>query len=758
MLNEMQRQLQGQMPARMRLQPPQNLQRMTGSGEIWIDSQGLPRRQVMDLHMPEVDARYDAQTHLVIDFFRFGATSLVPDVVPGPDGGWQLQPLAPAAPRDAAITAPGLHLAAVWAGVRPVVLSPTWLLLFFALLLVVGFVRFYQRSPHRAYGFLAATMIAAMVSGPLLQVLEIVRFQEHMAHAASAEPVVNALGLTLDPASAKSEKPAISVEAEQAMARLLHGQAAPVDEQDTDPLFVACGVGSNTADSDDDGLSDFVENCYGTNYLLADTDFDGVPDGVETTGFEHNGRHWYGNALNGDTNGDGLSDAAAWSQPTGTAPAVDVDGDGIPNLWDGDSDGDGVPNGQDLAPFAVTPSKPAMTLNIADDGFDGYRTIELQIQPQNPAHLRYTLTTLDWPYDEQGQMRDLDGSSQDVRLVPYLTIEPNVAPSPDLREHYGVIYFEKTIDVNNSFFLGVSGNTYTQRTMMVPLVPQGTSAITNFYGKIPYQPGSGSIDWTNARLVWLVAGEVDTAFDCGRAEPCIRTESKVLHEYYEPFRLSGLRINKSGQHEMVLFGTPNSPTEDKSLLNLMYGMEGTFLEAEQMAGQAAGRTALGEIVNRFEQPSTPIELKWGVTELSHGPPGPYPCRSALCEWHGRHPQLPGQSFPGQQHALHRLWRQSVRLRVGGVCPGELAGQPGSGPYPGDRQQPAARRRAWRVLSQRRLCCLLGAAGIQPGRQRDPSAAIPGSQQCPRQPERCAAGVSAACACRCTITPAAPGTL
>ncbi|WP_343409798.1 hypothetical protein, partial [Candidatus Amarolinea dominans] len=77
--------------------------------------------------------------------------------------------------------------------------------------------------------------------------------------------------------------------------------------------------------------------------------------------------------------------------------------------------------------------------------------------------------------------------------------------------------------------------------MMVPLVPQGTSAITNFYGKIPYQPGSGSIDWTNARLVWLVAGEVDTAFDCGRAEPCIRTESKVLHEYYEPFRLSGLR-------------------------------------------------------------------------------------------------------------------------------------------------------------------------------------------------------------------------
>ncbi|MBK6432888.1 hypothetical protein [Candidatus Amarolinea dominans] len=417
MLNEMQRQMQGQLPAGVHLQPPQNLQRMTGSGEIWIDSQGLPRRQVMDLHMPEVDARYDAQTHLVIDFFRFGATSLVPDVVPGPDGGWQLQPLAPAAPRDAAITAPGLHLAAVWAGVRPVVLSPTWLLLFFALLLVVGFVRFYQRSPHRAYGFLAATMIAAMVSGPLLQVLEIVRFQEHMAHAASAEPVVNALGLTLDPASAKSEKPAISVEAEQAMARLLHGQAAPVDEQDTDPLFVACGVGSNTADSDDDGLSDFVENCYGTNYLLADTDFDGVPDGVETTGFEHNGRHWYGNALNGDTNGDGLSDAAAWSQPTGTAPAVDVDGDGIPNLWDGDSDGDGVPNGQDLAPFAVTPSKPAMTLNIADDGFDGYRTIELQIQPQNPAHLRYTLTTLDWPYDEQGQMRDLDGSSQDVRLA-----------------------------------------------------------------------------------------------------------------------------------------------------------------------------------------------------------------------------------------------------------------------------------------------------------------------------------------------------
>ncbi len=626
MLHEMERQLQGQLPAGIRLQPPQNLQRLTGRGEIWVDSRGLPRRQIMDLTMPEVDANYSGETHLIIDFFGFGAADLVPGVVPGPDGGWQLQPATPAVPADVSAGP------AAWPHVQSAMLSPTWLAIFLLLLLGIGFVRLYQRSPRRAYALVAVIVIVALTAGPILQVLDVVRFGERTANAASAEPVANALGLKLAASDAESEKPAVSVAAEKAMTELMRGQtralpggllaAAPQTDPTVDPLFVACGVGSSTVDSDDDDLTDFVENCYGTNYLLADSDYDLIPDGVELAGFQHASRTWYGNPLTGDSNGDGLPDSNEWPAPHGTAPSVDVDGDGIPNIWDGDSDGDGVPDGDDISPFVVTTAKPAMTLNIADDGSDVFRTIELQIQPENPAHLRYTLTQLDWPYDEQGQMRDLNNSTDDIRLVPFLEIETSVAPTQDLLDRYGAFYFEKTVDVNNTFQPGcilgqtcASGSTtYTKRTLMAPLFPQGSGAITNFFAKVAYQPGSGSIDWANARLVWLVAGQVDSHYQCGQAQPCVSTDVKVLQQYYEPFRISGFRINKSGEHEMVLFGTPNSPTEDKSLLNLMYGMEGTLLEAERMEGQPEGRTALGEIVNRFEQPSTPIELKWGVTE------------------------------------------------------------------------------------------------------------------------------------------------
>ena len=624
-LREFERQLRGQIPAGVRLQPPQNLERMSGSGEIWIDSHGLPRRQIMTVIMPEVDARFDAETHLIIDFFNFGAVDLVPAVAPAAGGGWQLQPAQPAAPVDGES---GARLGVLWSSARAAVLSPTWALLLLALLLMVGFVRFYRRSPRRAYSFVAITMILALVSGPLVQVFDLVQFQERMARAASAEPVAKALGLSLDTSNAEDEKPAISVEAERALADLLRSNGAPLasaglafaPQVDTtvDPLFVSCGVGSMTIDSDGDGLPDFAENCYGTHYLLADSDFDGVPDGVELAGFSHGGRTWYGNPLSGDSDGDGLADGAEWPAPHGTAPALDVDGDGVPNIWDDDSDGDGVPDGQDLSPFTVTAVKPAMTLSMVDDGFDGFRAIELQVQPEDLAHLRYSLSALDWPYDDKGQMRDLDNSREDMRLIPFLEIETNVAPNEGLRDNYGVFYFEKTTNLNNTYQPncppGQSCPNHTHQTMMMPLFAQGTGAVTSFFGKIVYQPGSGTVDWSRARLVWLVAGQVDTAYQCGYSEPCISTAIRVLHQYYEPFRITGLRVSKSGQHEMALFGTPGSATEDKSLLNLMYGMEGTFLEAERMDGQPEGRSALGEVVNRFQQPSTPIELKWGVTE------------------------------------------------------------------------------------------------------------------------------------------------
>ena len=80
---------------------------------------------------------------------------------------------------------------------------------------------------------------------------------------------------------------------------------------------------TGSADADGDGLSNAQEQSAGSDPDKADTDGDGVPDGVETNG---------GQTV--DTDGDGLVDAAD----------LDSDNDGIPDADEppGDSDGDGI--------------------------------------------------------------------------------------------------------------------------------------------------------------------------------------------------------------------------------------------------------------------------------------------------------------------------------------------------------------------------------------------------------------------------------
>ena len=58
-----------QIPPAARLAPSSLLQRMSGSGELWVDTDGLPLRQILDLDMPQASDEYDAQVHLVVDFY-----------------------------------------------------------------------------------------------------------------------------------------------------------------------------------------------------------------------------------------------------------------------------------------------------------------------------------------------------------------------------------------------------------------------------------------------------------------------------------------------------------------------------------------------------------------------------------------------------------------------------------------------------------------------------------------------------------------
>ncbi len=135
------------------------------------------------------------------------------------------------------------------------------------------------------------------------------------------------------------------------------------------------GYGSDplVADTDGDGISDGVEvNTYGSDPRLTDTDADGLSDAQEAT---------LGTSLsNPDSDGDGLLDG--WevansfnplSTPGSGESGVDTDGDGLSNLQEqaagsnprnADSDGDGL---SDSAEFLTHHTNPL----VADTDGDG---------------------------------------------------------------------------------------------------------------------------------------------------------------------------------------------------------------------------------------------------------------------------------------------------------------------------------------------------------------------------------------------------
>ncbi len=149
----------------------------------------------------------------------------------------------------------------------------------------------------------------------------------------------------------------------------------------TDPL---------SADSDFDGLSDGVEVALGTDPLNPDTDGDGLVDGDEIAAGT--------NPLNPDTDGDGMSDG--WEVEHGFDPVKADD----PNL---DSDGDGLTDGQEaglgtspflidtdgdhiLDAFDLAPNDPSIAVTAGDSN---YVAVTLTVGDKSGSHTElYALT------------------------------------------------------------------------------------------------------------------------------------------------------------------------------------------------------------------------------------------------------------------------------------------------------------------------------------------------------------------------------
>jgi hypothetical protein len=62
-----------------------------GRGELWVDAAGMPRRQLLDLTLPQAGQGYAAQAHVAVELGDFGRVASLPRPVQGADGRWRLE-------------------------------------------------------------------------------------------------------------------------------------------------------------------------------------------------------------------------------------------------------------------------------------------------------------------------------------------------------------------------------------------------------------------------------------------------------------------------------------------------------------------------------------------------------------------------------------------------------------------------------------------------------------------------------------------
>ena len=177
-------------------------------------------------------------------------------------------------------------------------------------------------------------------------------------------------------------------------------------------------------DTDGDSLYDRVEWIIGTDPENADTDLDLVPDMDEVINRT--------DPNNPDSNSDGIVD----SQEV-LYGVDDIDGDGMPNVWDPDNDGDGLTDSRDASPFSTTGANWSFRYDINTTG--GPTTVTYQLRTSNPSHMRLINQTWDWPYDNKGNMMDLDNSKEDLTITPILELDgANMPYGPEMDE-FGIV-------------------------------------------------------------------------------------------------------------------------------------------------------------------------------------------------------------------------------------------------------------------------------------------------------------------------------
>ncbi len=624
----------GQLPAGVAIQGTDHLTGMSGSGELWVDTRGLPVRQIVTLNIPPADgADFRSEVKMDIQFTRYEGQLLA--------ATWR-QPLQLVAGQFRVLPLPPVGDMALMVGLL-------------ALLLVAAAV--VAVPNRRTFPFINGTLLLAVVLGPFLQVHTVV---------ASADRIA-AYNASQEEKTASSESTSVASLVEEYLApagpytpALTHDEVAALNNGTDDALFAEVVNQLETdvdpgLDSDDDGLPDYVELAVGSSRYAAETDMDGVPDYDEVMGFEMGGRRWYGDPLNPDSSGDGIPDGASWN--------ADSDGDTVPDLYDDDADGDQVPNKVDTSPRssarndlgAMTVFSQTNPLDLTINGLERekYTFVDLQLRPTNPDRLWYAFNVLNWPEDKKGNMQDWDRATffthcratgganctmktednGDVKFVPMLEVymadlsnmprTPTGAVDQQLLDRYGI-------------GLQPAGNDAWYAYVPLTLVEDpDTGARVAFASQLVYQAGT---NWKpqQVRLVWLVqvlnepyadAEEAKAALNRGRGLG--QNNVTVLHVYQDDFNLTGFNVREDWGVDMaIVYEDPapslGSPLDGDGLIQMTAGLENTFFlnrdcnfldNKGECVGDGNRDITIQEIKRRWHHPANSgitLSQRWGI--------------------------------------------------------------------------------------------------------------------------------------------------
>ncbi|GIK56874.1 MAG: DUF11 domain-containing protein [Chloroflexi bacterium] len=400
---------QGELLPGTTLDVSQQIREMRGTGELWLDANGYPQRQVTRLQFPPQDG-YWVETEIVVTYgFPNTAVSFFSST--------HLSRYLP-------ILQQGLWLTAI-------VMLLTGLILFFTLR--------YPRS-RPVYYTITLTFIFSTIFGPLLQSVHAEsvynRRSQRQQVQESYQQQVDGRQEFIN-AREQSAANDLAQTSPEVLAAIRSGnyELGIMNYEERDSSFInPDSFGS--ADSDQDGLTDYEESILGTNPDNADTDGDNLTDWQEIQGFTHNGRQWHTNPLDSDTNQDGIADDREWNNSDAHHATWDTDNDGIPDLFDEDNDNDGVPDRLDISPFSqhsqtFNQNNPfSLLLNGLTPGEPTFA--EFQVRPTNPDHLWYALSAYNWPADSLGNIKDITNATfpdslGDIQLVPALEIQMSSA-------------------------------------------------------------------------------------------------------------------------------------------------------------------------------------------------------------------------------------------------------------------------------------------------------------------------------------------